>query len=116
MKRPKKGIRSTTQNASNKGASRVDIPAPSLQATPPILPIFEGPQPYKGLAYGACSAANWIPEDKSIANVFCFGVFADKISGVAYNDLTGNFRFMSIYGSVFFVMYHYNTNLGEANR
>jgi hypothetical protein len=46
-----------------------------------------------------------------IANVFCFGAFADKISGVMYNNLTGNFPFMSIDGSVcFFVMYHYKTN------
>ena len=43
--------------------------------------------------------------------MFCFGAFADKISGVVYNDLTGNFPFMSIDGSVcFFVMYHYETN------
>jgi hypothetical protein len=43
--------------------------------------------------------------------VFCFGAFADKVSGVVYNDLTGNFPFMSIDGSVcFFVLYHYKTN------
>jgi hypothetical protein len=30
-------------------------------------------------------------DDASIANVFCFGAFADKQSGVMYNDLTGNF-------------------------
>jgi hypothetical protein len=43
--------------------------------------------------------------------VFCFGAFADKVSGVVYNDLTGNFPFMSLDGSVcFFVMYHYKTN------
>jgi len=42
---------------------------------------------------------------------FCFGALADKISGVVYNDLTGNFLFMSIDGSVcFFVLYHYKTN------
>jgi hypothetical protein len=52
-----------------------------------------------------------IPNNKSIANVFCFGAFADKISRVVYNDLIGNFPFMSIDGSVyFFVMYHYKTN------
>jgi hypothetical protein len=45
------------------------------------------------------------------ANVFCFGAFADKITGVIYNDLTGNFPFMSLNGSAcFFVMYHYGTN------
>ncbi len=49
--------------------------------------------------------------DESIANVFCFGTFADKNTGVVYNDCTGNFLFMSLDGSVcFFVMYHYKTN------
>ena len=50
-------------------------------------------------------------DDASIANVFCFGAFADKQSGVMYNDLTGNFPFMSLDGSVcFLVMYHYEAN------
>jgi hypothetical protein len=54
---------------------------------------------------------NLIPDNKLIANVFCFGAFADKINGVVYNDLTGSFPFMSIDGSVcFFVLYHYETN------
>ncbi len=43
--------------------------------------------------------------------MFFLGTFVDKISGVIYNNLTGNFPFMSINGSVyFFVMYHYKTN------
>ncbi len=43
--------------------------------------------------------------------MFCFGAFTDKISGVVYNDISGNFPFMSIDGSVsFFIMYHYKTN------
>jgi hypothetical protein len=43
--------------------------------------------------------------------VFCFGAFADKISGVVYNDCTGKFPYMSLDGNVcFFVMYHYKTN------
>ncbi len=56
---------------------------------------------------------NIIPdlEDESIANVFCFGAFADKKTGVLYNDCTGNFPFMSLDGNVcFLVMYHYETN------
>jgi hypothetical protein len=56
---------------------------------------------------------NIIPEveDKSIANVFCFGAFADKMTGVVYNDCTGNFPFMSLDGNVcFLVMYHYEMN------
>jgi hypothetical protein len=57
--------------------------------------------------------SNIIPEveDESIANVFCFGTFADKMTGVVYNDCTGNFPFMSLDGYVcFFVMYHDETN------
>ncbi len=50
-------------------------------------------------------------EDESIADVFCFGAFADKVSGVVYNDCTGDFPYMSLDGNVcFFVMYHYKTN------
>ena len=56
---------------------------------------------------------NIIPkiEDESIANVFCFGAFTDKMTGVVYNDCTGNFPFMSLDGNVcFLVMYHNETN------
>ena len=50
-------------------------------------------------------------DDDSIANVFCLGAFADKQSGVMYNNLTRNFPFMLLNGSVcFLVMYHYETN------
>ncbi len=50
-------------------------------------------------------------KDESIANVFGFGAFAKKNSGVVYHDLTGLFPFMSLVGSVcFFVMYHYELN------
>jgi hypothetical protein len=34
-------------------------------------------------------------EDKhSIANIFCVGAFADKTTGVVYNDSTSGFPFM----------------------
>jgi len=94
-----------------KGDSVINIPTTIRQVGPIILPIFVDPLQYHGPAYGAQSQVNLIPDDKSISNVFCFGAFANKISGVVYNDLTGNFPFMSIDGSVFFfVMYHYRTN------
>ena len=49
--------------------------------------------------------------DESIANVFCFSAFADKNTGVVYNDCTGNFPFLLLDGNVcFFVMYHHGTN------
>jgi len=114
MKRPKKGIRSTTKQVKTKGNSNVTsiVPGPQPQAAPHALPLFITPLPYNGPAYNARREVNYIPDDnESIANVFCFGAFADKVSGVVYNDLTGNFPFMSIDGSVcFFVMYHYETN------
>jgi hypothetical protein len=87
------------------------VPASVPQVAPPLLPLFVEPWPYPGPAYGACMDATLIPDNKSIANVFSFGAFTDKISGVVYNDLTENFPFMSIDGSVcFFVLYHYKTN------
>ncbi len=50
-------------------------------------------------------------DDESIANVFCFGAFANKNTSVVYNDCTGNFPFMLFNGNVcFFVMHHYKTN------
>ena len=56
--------------------------------------------------------ATLIPDDDLIANVFCFGAFANKISGVVYNDLAGQFPFMSIDGSVcFFVLCHYKKTI-----
>jgi hypothetical protein len=57
-------------------------------------------------------APNIINDDnESYANLLCFGVFPDRISGVMYNDLTGNFPFMSYNGNVcFLVVYHYKAN------
>ena len=50
-------------------------------------------------------------DDHSIANVFCFGAFANKVTGVMYNDCTSDFPYRSLDGNVcFFVMYHYETN------
>jgi hypothetical protein len=112
MKRPKKGIRSTPKQVKTKGDATVpSIHVPVPQAAPHPLPLFVEPIPYKGPACNAHRDVKYIPDDESIGNVFCFGTFADKVSGVVYNDLTGNFPFMSIDGSVcFFVLYHYKTN------
>ncbi len=45
------------------------------------------------------------------ANLYCFAAFADKHTGMIYNDLTGTFPFMSLEGNVcFLVVYHYETN------
>ena len=50
-------------------------------------------------------------DDPSTANLFCSAAFADRVSGVVYSDLTGNFPFMSYDGNkCFLVVYHYKTN------
>jgi hypothetical protein len=50
-------------------------------------------------------------DKESIANVFCFGAFADKNNGVVYNKLTGSFPFISLDGSIcLLIMYHYEAN------
>ena len=49
--------------------------------------------------------------DELIANIFCFGTFADYTSGVVYHDLTGSFPIMSFNESMCcFVLYHYKPN------
>ncbi len=58
-----------------------------------MLPLFDEARTYPGPAYNASTSPAIIEEnhDESIANVFCFGAFANKVTGVIYNDLTGNF-------------------------
>ncbi len=49
--------------------------------------------------------------DDSVADIFAFGTFADKNSGIVYHDLTGLFPFVLLEGSVcFFILYHYKSN------
>ena len=111
MKRPKKGIRSTQKQVKTKGDTVPSMHVPVPQAAPHPLPLFVEPIPYGRPAYNAHRYINYIPDDESIANVFCFGAFTNKVSGVVYNDLTGNFPFMSIDGSACFsVLYHCKTN------
>jgi hypothetical protein len=53
-------------------------------------------------AYGNTQGPTLIGLDngKSIAKVFCFGAVANKTSGIVYHDLTGNYLFISLNGSV----------------
>jgi len=56
---------------------------------------------------------NLIKDDVSSrdGNIFCFGAFADKHTGVVYSNFTGTFPYMSLEGNVcFFVVYHYESN------
>ena len=123
MKRPRHGIRST---------SRIDVqhdhaePATDLsierlpfyfEQPPTFAPVPDRQHPAfvpvpDDFPIPNVGGPNFIADDdESIANVFCYGAFADKRSGVVYNDLTGNFPFVSFDGSVcFLVVYHYEAN------
>ncbi len=49
--------------------------------------------------------------DSSLQNIFCFSTFADKRTGILYNDLTGLFPYMSLQGNVcLLIVYHYESN------
>ena len=89
MKRPKKRIRSTKKKPLQTVIPSPYQPAvtaiprsPIAHVNPPILPLFNEAPPYHGPAYNATIGPNIIADDESIANVFCFGAFADKITGV----------------------------------
>ena len=100
MKRPRHGIQSTTP----KPTQVVLEPIPNVRP-PPLLPLFQEPPAYPGPAYGAIQGNHPVPvqalrpgpnvidgdKNESIANIFCFGAFADKRDGVVYNDLMGSF-------------------------
>ena len=113
MKRPHQGIRSTIaqqphpppsgRQGPNVHAAPIadedswidDISEPSIQAGP----FNHGP--------------SVIIEDdiSSVGNIFCFAAFADKRTGVLYNDLTGSFPYMSLEGNVcYLIVYHYESN------
>ncbi len=79
MKRPHKGIRSTTPKPCQPTITSLDLPHP-IPAAPGI---HADARP--GLIHnnnndssGPCPAFIDDIDDKSIANVFCFGAFADK--------------------------------------
>jgi hypothetical protein len=124
MKRPRHGIKSTHAKP-NPPASKV--PQPILQINVPRIPLGHKMRAYPGPPYGRQHDPRWIKmhdgtvqqpnligmddEDATIANVFCFGTFADKTSGILYNDLTRSFPFVLLERSVcFFVLYHYKSN------
>jgi len=96
MKRPRHGIRSTR---AKQPTTKIPQPEPPLLAPVPAYHEPQGP------------ALIAMDDNDSIANIFCFGAFADKTSGLVYHDLTGSFPFVSLDGSVcFFVLYHYESN------
>ncbi len=123
MKRPRHGICSTTP----KGVPPV---LPAINAAPRLLakdtPIVLAQPPlsiassHEDDVWNVPLIPNHIPHpnvildeklDPSVANIFAFGAFTDKNSGIVYHDLTGLFPFVSFDGSIcFFVLYHYESN------
>jgi hypothetical protein len=104
MKQPHHGIKSTRPKQKPPLACHLSI----AQVPPPEM--IEDPDPgyIPGCAIPAVIADNC---HKTVANVFCFGAFTSKHLGVLYNNLMGNFLFMSYDGSVCcLVLYHYNSN------
>jgi hypothetical protein len=102
MKRPRHRIKS------NRPKPNALVPLPLPLVLPPVwLPLpndFMPPDiPSPNVIGSDCN--------ESIANVFCFGTFANKHSGIVCSNLTGNFPFVSFNGSIcFFVLYHYEAN------
>jgi hypothetical protein len=109
------GIRSTTPKANTRQSS---IRVPDI-----TFPVPPAASVRSGLTQGSEQISEQVVEhnaqlpnlisnneDKSIANVFCFGAFADKNSSIVYHDLTGSFPFKSLDRSVcFLVLYHYES-------
>jgi hypothetical protein len=105
MKRPRHEIRSTTPKRKDSPCDQTlnIVTELLILALLPMQPVVHNP-----------IMPNLIGDkdnDEIIANVFCFGAFADKHSGIVYNDLTGAFPFMSLDGCMcFFVLYYYKLN------
>jgi hypothetical protein len=81
---------------------------PSVPALPQV------PLAYLGHPGGNTASPNLIgddEDDKLITNMFCFGTFANRNSGIMYHNLTGSFSFMLYDESVcFFILYNYKSN------
>ena len=115
MKRPRQGIQSTRPKIRRTDAIN-SPPSPVAQPLPPVLPLFDQGPVQRRTQPTSPHVIVDDDDDTSGANIFCFGAFADRTSGIVYHDLTGSFPFMSYDGSVcFFVLYHYESNAILAN-
>jgi len=110
LKRPRYGIQSTTPKP---GATPTQPPRPQTRELEPSRTSPPEPSVHSKdtsiysprIAAQETNGRHLIiseDEDESIANIFVFGAFADKNSGIVYHDLTGSFPFMSLDGSVCF--------------
>jgi hypothetical protein len=94
MKPPRQGIRSTTPKV-----PRISVPASVPDSLMPGLDVGADDNDDDSDARPDFHVIDDI-DDHSIANVFCFGAFADKVTGVVCNDCTGEFPFTSLDGNV----------------
>jgi hypothetical protein len=123
MKKPRHGICSTTPKGVPPVLPAISAaPRPLVKDTPIVLaqlPLLIASS-HEDNVWNVPLIPNHIPHpniilddksDPSMANIFAFGAFADKNSGIVYHNLTGSFPFVSLDGSVcFFVLYHYELN------
>jgi hypothetical protein len=119
MKRPHQGIRSTTAHQPH--------PPPSGRRGPTVhaAPIADDDSWIDDISKPSIQAGSFnhgpavLAEDdnSSVGNIFCFAVFADKRTGVLYNDLTGSFPYMSLEGTVcYLIVYHYESTAALLRR
>jgi hypothetical protein len=105
MKQHRHGIKSTRPKQKPPLARQPSI----AHVLPPEMIEDPGPGYIPGCAIPAVIADNY---NETVANIFCFSAFADKHSGVLYNNLTRIFPFMLYDGSVcYLVLYHYKSNV-----
>jgi hypothetical protein len=105
MKRPRHGIQSSQPKPTTPSI------APILIMPPLTLHVVDRAFPTKLHPDIPSPALTCDDTDESIANTFCFRTFADQYLGIIYNDLTGNFLFMSYNCNVcYLVVYHYESN------
>jgi hypothetical protein len=104
MKWPHHGIRSTTPKTTTKPPSHVINSTPIMLVSSPLSVASDNtggdwiePQ------HKHCPGSNIIIEkdgNKSAANIFAFGTFANNNSSIVYHNLTGSFPFVSLEGCV----------------
>ena len=117
MKQPCQGIKSTRLKQSSPAMPIAPNLPPMLQTHTgvPSLPTQpQEPHAYLGHPGSNTASPNLIgdkKDDELIANIFRFGAFANRNSGIVYHDLTGSFPFTSYNRSMcFFILHHYKSN------
>ncbi len=110
MKQPHQGIQSPTQRQQQAPPSEQQLP--NVQASPidnesNMDNLLESWVNVSWPKHGPNIIVN--NNDSSTRNIFCFRAFADKRTGILYNNQKGLFLYMSFEGNVcFLVVYHYN--------